>query len=284
MYDFRSISLCNVCYKSFPKFLINRLKMVSQTHPSRTMWFPCGQVPYWYRSYSLEQDSISLPRMMFKVDIEKGVCHLEWSTLLTLRKMEFPDISIAWISACLTSSSFAFLINGKLSGWIKTTRDVRQEDPISPCLFILVSQNFSNTMNFTLHQNCIPGFDAKLSVNFNDLLFADNMIIVTKASKTVARACILCLNNYKSLTRQCFNPSKSVVYFPSWCNKKLSKSINKILGVGIRTFPFKYLGGLLDSAWITTSTSLIELTELLQLGITIFSLILVRQFSSTAPF
>lgn len=88
----------------------------------------------------------------------------------------------------------------------------------------------------------IHGFNANLPKNFNHLMFADDLILVTKASRHKARYCLICLNLYENLTGQKPNLLKSAIYVPSWCNRKLSNAISRILGIKLGTFPFKYLG------------------------------------------
>ena len=97
-------------------------------------------------------------------------------------------------------------------------------------------------MNFALNQNYIPSFDSRLSTNFNHLLFADDLIIVTQASRAAARHCMLCLGYYSSLIGQCPNPSKYGVYFPSSLNRRVALSIKNILGMNSGNYPYKYLG------------------------------------------
>ena len=109
----------------------------------------------------------------------------------------------------------ASVSSGELSKWFQASRGIRQGDLLSPHIFIMVSQNLSAPMNFAMNQNYIPGFDNCLSSNFNHLLFADDLIAITKASINVARKCMLCFNIYSSLIGQCPNPNKSGISFPS---------------------------------------------------------------------
>lgn len=93
--------------------------------------------------------------------------------------MNFPSCWISWVKACLSSASFSILNNGKPLDWIRSHRGVRQGDPISLYLFLLVSCNLSAILNHVLISNIILGFDRVLSPNFNHLMFANDLLIVT---------------------------------------------------------------------------------------------------------
>lgn len=97
-------------------------------------------------------------------------------------------------------------------------------------------------LNHALKQNWIPVSDAKQSVNFNHLMFTDDLLIVILASRSATKVCKLCLEIYKDLTSQMGNMNKSNVYFPSWVNSRVCKAIMEILEIKIGVFPFKYLG------------------------------------------
>lgn len=145
--------------------------------------------------HSLDYDTDRPPRMILKVDIAKAYDMVELKVVLAiLHLMNFPAMWINWIRVYLSTANFTLVINGHVSSWFPSGRGLRQGDPLSPYLFLLVSQNMLALLNHALHRNWIPGFDDRLSRNFNDLIFANNLIIVTRASRAVAKACKLCMN------------------------------------------------------------------------------------------
>ena len=205
--DFRPISLCNVCYKIISKILTNRLKpVIHKLIGPEQNGFLAGKstfdniIAVQEIVHSLETDTQHPPRMLIKVDIEKAYDAMEWEAILaTLKVMNFTEVWISWIRACIISPSFSFIINGQPSDWITPARGVRQRDPISPYLFLLVSQNLSSMLNHAMGLNMVPGFDHRLNRNLNHLMFADDLIIITRASRRDARNCSLCLDIYKRL-------------------------------------------------------------------------------------
>lgn len=116
--------------------------------------------------------------------------------------MNFPNNWISRIKTFLNSSSFSLLINGILTPWFTSFRGVCQRDPISSYLFILISQNLTSMLNFALRHNLIPGFNSNNHYNFNHLMFVDDLVLVTRASRWAAQNIKLCLSIYAQLTGQ----------------------------------------------------------------------------------
>lgn len=48
-----------------------------------------------------------------------------------------------WIKFCVSMASFSILINGCSEGFFNSSRGVRQGDPLSPLLFVIVMEAFS---------------------------------------------------------------------------------------------------------------------------------------------
>lgn len=134
-----------------------------------------------------------------------------------------------------------FLINGQPTRFIKTFSGIRQGDPLSSYLFILVSQNFT-LLNYALRLDIIPCFNPTLPHNFNHLMYGDDLVLITKAPRDVARNVRVCLSIYSKITSQNPNHNKSSVFFPKKFNQKVAKSISRILAFTIGSYPLTYLG------------------------------------------
>lgn len=101
--------------------------------------------------------------MLIKLDIGKVYDTLSWNAIFaTLHRMKFPSVRISWISECIILASFSFLINKHPIDWISSSRGLRQGDPISSYLFILIAQNLTPMLNFAMRNHMITGFNPDL--------------------------------------------------------------------------------------------------------------------------
>ena len=59
--------------------------------------------------------------------------------------------------AGISSTSYSILVNEVPSGFIKPSRGIRQEDPLSPHLFLLCSEGFFALLRNALQQRLLHG-------------------------------------------------------------------------------------------------------------------------------
>nr|GEV49703.1 hypothetical protein [Tanacetum cinerariifolium] len=80
--------------------------------------------------------------LVFKVDFEKAYDSVRWDFLDDiLRKFGFGEKWCKWILSCLRSSRGSTLVNGSLMEEFLFCKGLKQGDPLSPFLFILIMES-----------------------------------------------------------------------------------------------------------------------------------------------
>ncbi|KAL2225363.1 UNVERIFIED_CONTAM: putative mitochondrial protein [Sesamum indicum] len=193
--DFRPISCCNVLYKVITKLLVQRLSMVLDKliSPCQAAFIPgrsIGDNIMLAQEMFTGYNQIRLPpRCELKVDIRKAYDTVEWDFLVAvLQFFNFPTTFIRWIEECITTATFSIGLNGKPHGFFNGARGLRQGDPLSPYLFVLVMevlhlgflQLIEQDMQFTYHWKC------ELARVFQ-LGFADDLLLFCRADMDSVR-------------------------------------------------------------------------------------------------
>ena len=95
--------------------------------------------------------------------------------------MGFEERWIAWIRHCISSASFAVLVNGSPSQFFSAFGGLCQGDPISPLVFLLVFKVFTTMVNWAATAGLISGFSVnrlnESTTDVSHLLFTDDTII-----------------------------------------------------------------------------------------------------------
>jgi hypothetical protein len=189
--DFRPISLIGSVYKILAKVLANRLRRVLDGLVSESQnAFVGGRQTLDSVLIANEcLDSRIKSRILgvvCKLDIEKAYDHVNWDCLLyLLNRMGFGSKWIQWIRTCISTVCFSVMINGSPSGFLGSSRGIRQGDPLSPLLFLLVMEVLSRMLRKTEEAGLIKGFQAGKSpgegISVSHLLFADDTIVFCDA-------------------------------------------------------------------------------------------------------
>ena len=118
--------------------------------------------------------------MIFKVDFEKAYDHVNWDFLdLVLEKKGFGARWRTWMRGCISSANFSIMINEKPRGRFGASRGLRQGDPLSPFLFILVADILGRMMDKAVSIGEVKGFKVgREEVVVSHLQFADDTLFL----------------------------------------------------------------------------------------------------------
>jgi hypothetical protein len=83
---------------------------------------------------------------------------------------------------------------------------------------------------------------ARMCPSISHLLFADDVIIFSKANPSEAEAILRCLNIYSAWSGQHINMSKSAIFFSKNCKSSIKAVVNDILHLALIPYRAKYLG------------------------------------------
>lgn len=83
------------------------------------------------------------------ISIGEGVvCKLDWSfPTFVMERISFEDRWIKWILASVSSAHLSIMVNGSPKGFFHMERGIRQSDPLSPFLYVLVAEGLHLMLN-----------------------------------------------------------------------------------------------------------------------------------------
>lgn len=145
--------------------------------------------------------------------------------------------------SCISSSHISIQINEGKTSFFKSTRGIRQGDPLSHYIFIMCMELLSrrinhefDLLNWTSISTCPKG--PKISHFF----FADDLTLFARADDKNCQTIINTLNNFSIYSRQKVNISKSKVIFSHNCSLVKRDTLASKLQIQAKMFFWKYLG------------------------------------------
>lgn len=93
-------------------------------------------------------------------------------------KMSFVTEWVEKIMQCVSTVSYAVSINGKIRGFFKPTRGLRQEDPLNSFLFLICSKGLFVLMHLMFNDRLLNLVKASCNgPQISHLLFTDDCIL-----------------------------------------------------------------------------------------------------------
>ena len=246
--DFRPIALCNTIYKIFSKVLANRLKAImpkliseEQTGfvPGRSILDGILIIQETIHSAAINKE----PCMFMKLDIQKAYDMVDWRFLCKI--LEAFGFSRQWVNLIfkfISTPKISVLINGTPEGFFEISRGIRQGDPLSPSLFILMAEAFGRAVSYAYQDRKISGISVSKNLpNITHQQYADDTILPGKSSVQEAKGFKSILQNYMAASGQKVNKEKSEIFFLN-TPLEMENKICRIMGYNKGMFPCKYLG------------------------------------------
>lgn len=147
------------------------------------------------------------------------------------------------ISQCYSTDSLSILLNGSICGSVKAERGLRQGDPLSPFLFIILLELLSRMLFRLEEEDKIQGIKlGRNSPAISHLFFADDLMLFFRANEENVSKIAECLNQFCKWTGQMISVSKSGYVFSKNTKAGAKAQIKFLLNMKELQRDTKYLG------------------------------------------
>nr|GEU77387.1 RNA-directed DNA polymerase, eukaryota [Tanacetum cinerariifolium] len=217
--DFCPISLIGSLYKIIAKVLANRLVGVLSDLVNEVQSAFVADTQILDGLFILNEDFLDDVLDKF------GFC-AKWRT---------------WIQSCLRSSRGSILINGSPTEEFQFFRGLKQGDPLSPFLFILVMESLHISFQRVVNAGLFNGINISSTVNLSHLFYANDAIFIGQWNELNIDTLIRVLECFFRASGLRINMCKSKIMGVNVEDAKVKSAANKLGCLFLKT-PFYYLG------------------------------------------
>lgn len=178
-----------------------------------------------------------------KLDMAKAYDRVEWCYLeAVMQALGFLASWCVLVMKCVSSVSFSVKVNGVFSDEVRPSKGIRQGDPISPYLFLLCSEGLSSMIKSIGPQYVSRGVRVSRRAPWiSHLLFADDCMIFTQASKRGTDRIAEILESYNRGSGQLVNKHKSAIFFSPNCEQDCKDIVHNSLQISTEAPGERYL-------------------------------------------
>ncbi|XP_059310806.1 uncharacterized protein LOC132062204 [Lycium ferocissimum] len=169
---------------------------------------------------------------------------------MVLIEFGLPNRMVEWVITCVTTVSYSLVINGGLTERFQAKKGLRQGDPMSPYLFVLVMEYLNRSLkqlrydpNFNYHPKCSRQ-------ELVHICFADDLIMCCRADKGSIQLMMKAFEHFSSVSGLQANLDKSSFYVAG-VTDEFRDQILQEMRFTLGEIPFKYLGVPLSSRKLT---------------------------------
>lgn len=127
--------------------------------------------------------------------------------------MNFPLKIINIIRSCISIVHFSINLNGSAVCYFKNSRRLRQGDPLSPYLFLIVMEGFFELFKRYIKEGGFDFHPKYTRLEISHLSFANNLFILTTAMTNSFNVIKQVLEEFGNISGLKPNPHKSQVFF-----------------------------------------------------------------------
>ncbi|KAM0920400.1 hypothetical protein ACQ4PT_007548 [Festuca glaucescens] len=179
--------------------------------------------------------------LLLKLDIARAFDSVAWPFLLqVMQHRGFGTRWTRWILLLLRSAMTRVLVNGCAGSAFRHGCGLRQGDPLSPLLFVLVMDVLARLFSTTEHRGVLADLSA-VGIKHRVSLYADDVVVFAKpevAEVAAVRGIMECFGGASGL---CVNFNKSAAA-PIRCPPQVLADMAAALDCPISTLPCNYLG------------------------------------------
>nr|GEX48344.1 RNA-directed DNA polymerase, eukaryota [Tanacetum cinerariifolium] len=247
--DFKHISLIGCQYKIIGKILANRLSLVigdivSQEQSAFIKERQIMDGPLIFNEVISWCKARKEQLLTFKVDFQKAFDSVRWDHLDDiLGKFGFEIKWREWIRGCLQSSKASILVNGSPTDEFSFHRGLRQGDPLSSFLFILVMESLHVSFQRLIDRGMFdPIFLGKENrVPISHLFYADDAMFIGKWSRSNVNVLMMMLHCFSLASGLKVNVHKSSIYGVGVRQDDVQHMAENFCCIS-NNLPFTYLG------------------------------------------
>lgn len=247
--ELRPISLSNFSCKIISKMMNQRLSPLMQklVSPNQTGFIKGRSITENIMPTQDMVHNITKPspygNVVLKLDMAKAYDRVSWEYLCqVLRQMGFSEDWIESVWRLISNVWYSVNINGVRHGFFKSSRGIKQGDPISPSLFVIGAELLSRLMDSLVNSDFIPYAVDTKGPTITHLCYADDTIVFSSCESVSLELMMAKLAAYEQVSGQLVNKRKSGFYATFQDEDPRINDIRRITGFSPCQFPMQYLG------------------------------------------
>lgn len=219
--DYRPISLMHSFSKLFAKCLARHLapRLKEIVAPNQSAFIKDRSIHDNFKAF----DSIAWP---FLIEV--------------LLHIGFPRRWVNWITILLSSASTKVLVNGKAGRRIAHARGLRQRDPISPMLFVIVMEALNSLFTEADRRLVLTPLLGQV-IAHRASLYADDLVLLVAPNTNDLRSVLQILQLFAGASGLVTNVDKCVA-MPIRFSAEVMLEVQQAFPCVVAQFPCRYLG------------------------------------------